>query len=104
MKTAERRSIISSIERMALFAFAVVLTILLVIGGMSILFLRETISDDRQVEHTHRVIEHLQTCLLAERDMETGARLPRIYARATRRVKSIGRYPTRCLSRATPRF
>jgi len=65
---------ISPLEWKTLLGFGVALAVLLVIGVMAILFLRQTRAENREVEHTHFVIEDLQACLLADREMETNAR------------------------------
>ncbi len=65
---------LSPIEWKTRIGFAVALFILLTIGTMSLLFLNQTKADEQWVEHTHNVIEHLQTCFLAEREIGTRAR------------------------------
>ena len=65
---------ISPLEWKTLLGFGVALAVLLVIGVMAILFLRQTRAENRDVEHSHFVIEDLQACLLEDREMETNAR------------------------------
>jgi len=68
------KKILTPIEWSTFVGFIIALSILLLIGKMSILFLNQTRTDDQWIEHSHDVIEHLQGSFLAEREMGTRAR------------------------------